>query len=119
MVGGRLSIVAILKESVVLFATQYRGLKVITQIITNHWILSGFAVHATDCGIRYWRVGRNANMNALDIAKRYFPKADDEFLEFVIWEKTGFPSFWNIPKDGNTSEECFRKQLKAAVKLLR
>ena len=50
-------------------------------------------------------------MNAIDIAKDIFPDATGEFLEFVIWEKTGFPSFWNIPKDGNTPEECFRNQL--------
>jgi len=29
----------------------------------------------------------------------------------LIWEKTGFPAFWNIPEGGNTPEECFRKQL--------
>jgi hypothetical protein len=31
---------------------------------------------------------------------------------FVVWEKTGYPVFWNIPEDGDTPEECFRKQLK-------
>ena len=46
-----------------------------------------------------------------DIIREYFPDATDEFCEFVLWEKTGYPSFWNIPKDGNTPEECFRKQL--------
>ena len=46
-----------------------------------------------------------------DIIKEYFPDATEEFCEFVLWEKTGYPSFWNIPKDGNTPEECFRKQI--------
>jgi len=32
---------------------------------------------------------------------------DDE-AEYVIWEHTGFPAFWNIPDDGATPEECFR-----------
>ena len=50
-------------------------------------------------------------MNATDIAKEYFPDANDEFLEFVIWEQTGFPGFWRIPEDGASPEECFRKQL--------
>ena len=46
-----------------------------------------------------------------DIIREYFPDADAEFCEFVLWEKTGFPSFWNIPEDGATPEECFRKQV--------
>ena len=46
-----------------------------------------------------------------EIVKEYFPDASDEFVEFVIWEKTGYPTFWNIPEDGETAEECFRKQL--------
>jgi len=46
-----------------------------------------------------------------DIIKEYFPDADDEFCEFVLWEKTGYPSFWNIPEDGATPEECFRNQV--------
>jgi len=50
-------------------------------------------------------------MNAIEIAREVFPDKPDDFLEFVIWEYTGFPSFWNIPQEGNTPEECFRKQL--------
>ena len=46
-----------------------------------------------------------------DIIKEYFPDASDEFCEFVLWEKTEYPSFWNIPEDGNTPEECFRNQV--------
>ena len=44
--------------------------------------------------------------------KEYFPDASDDFIDYVVWEKTGFPSFWNIPREGNTPEECFRTQLK-------
>ena len=51
-------------------------------------------------------------MDTFKIAKEIFPDKSDDFLGFVIWEHTGFPAFWNIPKDGNTPEECFRKQLK-------
>jgi len=50
-------------------------------------------------------------MTNYDIIKEYFPEATEEFAEFVIWEKTGYPSFWNIPTDGSTPEECFRKQV--------
>lgn len=51
-------------------------------------------------------------MNAKEIAREYFPLLAAEEIEFVIWEETGYPEFWNIPKDGLTAEECFRKQLK-------
>ena len=50
-------------------------------------------------------------MNAKEIAREYFPDKPDSFLDFVIWEKTGYPSFWQ-DNDGATPEECFRKQLK-------
>ena len=50
-------------------------------------------------------------MNAIDIAREYFPDKDDEFLNHVLWEYTGYPQFWNIPEDGKTPEECLRKQL--------
>jgi len=46
-----------------------------------------------------------------EIVREYFPKATDEFIEFVVWEKTGYPLFWNIPEDGENSDQCFRKQL--------
>ena len=48
----------------------------------------------------------------LTIAQHYFPDADDRILEHIIWGGTGYPSFWNIPEDGDTPELCFRKQLK-------
>ena len=50
-------------------------------------------------------------MDAYEVVREYFPDATDEECERIIWEKTGWPSFWNIPKDGQTAEECFRKQL--------
>src|SRR5476649_1519547 len=48
---------------------------------------------------------------ALKIASGFFPKASASELEHIIWEQTGFPEFWNIPEDGKTPEQCFRKQL--------
>ena len=54
-------------------------------------------------------------MKPIDIAREYFPNESDENLDHIIWEKTGFPSFWQIPKDGKTPEECFRAQLKRAT----
>lgn len=48
---------------------------------------------------------------AIEIAREIIPDADDEELDFAIWEHTGFPAFWRIGVDGATPEECFRKQL--------
>lgn len=48
---------------------------------------------------------------ALDIAREYLPEMSDDDLNYVIWNHTGFPSFWR-PEDGKTPEECFRTQLK-------
>lgn len=53
--------------------------------------------------------------NCYEVVREYFPNATDELCEFLIWEETGYPQFWNIPEDGNTPEECFRKQLQAAA----
>ncbi|MBV6343649.1 hypothetical protein [Candidatus Magnetobacterium casense] len=38
------------------------------------------------------------------------PYANDEELDYIIWEHTGYPMFWDS-SDGSTPEECFRKQL--------
>ena len=48
----------------------------------------------------------------IDIIHQVFPKATKDEAEFLLWEKTGFPSFWCIPDDGNTPEECMLTQLK-------
>ena len=46
-----------------------------------------------------------------EVVREYFPDASDEDVEFILWERTGYPSFWRIPKDGASSIECLRKQL--------
>src|SRR3990167_3285833 len=28
------------------------------------------------------------------MVRRYFPNASDDEVEFILWEKTGFPCFW-------------------------
>jgi len=40
-----------------------------------------------------------------DVVGEYFPDASDDE------DETGYPTFWSIPEDGNTPEECPRKQL--------
>lgn len=36
----------------------------------------------------------------------------DAEAEYIVWEETGYPAFWDIPKDGKTPEECLRKQVR-------
>ena len=50
-------------------------------------------------------------MSWTDLVREYFPDATDEQAGYILWEKTGFPGFWNIPQDGDTPEACCRKQL--------
>lgn len=54
-----------------------------------------------------------------EVAREYFPDESDKDLDFIIWNETGYPEFWNIGVDGYTVEECFRKQLKDAQEKLR
>lgn len=51
-------------------------------------------------------------MTAPALAKEYFPDLDDAALDNIIWNGTGFPNFWHIPRDGDTAEECLRTQLR-------
>lgn len=32
--------------------------------------------------------------------------------DYVIYEETGFPEFWNIPEDGKDPVECMQTQLR-------
>ena len=52
---------------------------------------------------------------AADIVREFFPDANDRTVEFLLWEKTGFPIFWNIGPDGGTPEDCLRTQLNREV----
>jgi len=51
-------------------------------------------------------------MTYAEVVREYFPDASDEGVNFILWEWTGFPGFWNIPRDGETIEACLRKQLR-------
>jgi len=44
------------------------------------------------------------------IAQAIFPFADDVRLDYIIWNRTGYPSFW-ATKEGESIEDCFRRQL--------
>jgi len=41
------------------------------------------------------------------IARQYFPDFDDDEIGWVIWNRTGYPCFW----DGPDAETSFRTQL--------
>jgi hypothetical protein len=45
------------------------------------------------------------------IVREYFPTATDEQIEHILWGKTGFPGFWQMPRDGQSPEACLRSQL--------
>ena len=53
-------------------------------------------------------------MNALELVRKYFPDASDEFTEHVLWNRTGFPCFY---PSGTTAEEHFGKQIAEFKKL--
>jgi len=51
---------------------------------------------------------------ALEIYKEVFPEdsiLDQKEIHNILMEETGCPSFFNIPKDGNTPQECLKTQL--------
>lgn len=50
-------------------------------------------------------------MTWVELVKEYFPAVSDEEADYILWEKTGFPTFWLIPENGNTVEECCGKRL--------
>ncbi len=47
-----------------------------------------------------------------DLVREVFPDATDDEAGFILFEFTGFPSFWRIPEDGATPRECCLKQLR-------
>ncbi len=50
------------------------------------------------------------------IVKEFFPNASDSDIEEILWTHTGYPNFWNIPKDGMTATQCLRTQLARLAK---
>lgn len=47
-------------------------------------------------------------MKALDLVKEYFPSADNDMAQDVLWCCTGWPHFFQA---GKTTEESLREQL--------
>jgi len=48
---------------------------------------------------------------AIALAREFFPDLDRTQLYLLLWERTGFPCWWEIPDEGYTPEECLRTQL--------
>lgn len=51
------------------------------------------------------------SLSALSIAREIFPDRDDQALEDIIWNRTGWPVFW--PARFRSVESALRAQLKA------
>jgi len=41
------------------------------------------------------------------VVREYFPSADNDFVDYILWEHTGYPSFWKT----DDVEACLREQL--------
>ncbi len=54
-------------------------------------------------------------VDARAIVKEYFPLATNEEIQDILWSRTSFPDFWNIPEDGWTPLQCLRKQLRGLL----
>lgn len=56
-------------------------------------------------------------MNALKIAREIFPNEEDDFLDYVLWEETGFPSFFHDDPEKELRQQLlvFKKKLDEEV----
>ena len=43
-----------------------------------------------------------------EVVREYFPDASNDEIDFILWETTGYPSFWET----DDVEACLRKQLR-------
>jgi len=50
-----------------------------------------------------------------DEAAKLGKHLDDASAGYLLWNHTGFPEFWDTPRDGITPEECMRKQIREAI----
>ena len=42
-----------------------------------------------------------------EVVREYFPEATNADIDYILWEKTGFPCFWKT----EDTEACLREQL--------
>ena len=52
-------------------------------------------------------------VEALEVARAIFPQYDDELLQRLIWEETGFPDFFM----GNPRDELHKQLLAASSQI--
>ena len=55
------------------------------------------------------------NLTFSELVREYFPNATQDEVDYILWEYTGFPCFWET----NDTEACLRKQLQEFVDELR
>ena len=77
---------------------------------TREVLLSG------DCDDPFLRYLKK-KIDLKSIVREYFPDASDDDIEYILWNETSYPDFWNIPEDGWTAGECLNTQLKRLVNL--
>ena len=46
-----------------------------------------------------------------EVIQGYLPGISEQEADYILWNHTGYPRFWNIGVDGGTPEECLRSQL--------
>ena len=46
------------------------------------------------------------------VALEFGVKLSNADADYVLYEETGFPDFWNIPEDGKDPAECAQTQLR-------
>jgi hypothetical protein len=54
---------------------------------------------------------KKPKFSAQEEVRKIFPKISKAEIEFIVWEKTGYPLFFRKPEDGWTDLQCFRKQV--------
>lgn len=54
-------------------------------------------------------------MTLVETVREYFPDADDDEVNHLIWSETGYPAFWDIPRTGATPQDVFLIQIARAA----
>ena len=57
--------------------------------------------------LKEWDLIVPSSLTFGQVVREYFPDASDENIDSILWEKTGYPCFWET----DDTEACLRKQL--------
>jgi hypothetical protein len=78
------------------------------------WSIIADGQAAYDEPIRYDKVP-HPGFDPIPILVEHFPNTPPDELDAILWGETGWPSDWNIPKDGHTPKACFLKHVRLAL----